>query len=201
MSDTPASQSATFRQRTLPERLRYLAGELGKDRLNGDVAVALALGTLAEELDAAGREPVDGVYVRPTEYQVSVFPDEMHDSGDMLISSEAHTWSLTVAYRGCGKWAVTNGPGARQVLGTDGEWDWEPIPSSREDDWLATHRFSLDEALRLAREHAPKVTINGYTALDILAKLRKIAVAREPGPGEAGHPGPQASSDGEDGTR
>jgi hypothetical protein len=111
-------------------------------------------------------------HARPTEYQVSVFPDEMFDSADMLTASEAHTWSLTVAYRGGGKWAVTN---HHQVLGSDGEWDWEPRPSDRGDDWLAEYRFDLDTALSLAREHAPRVTINGYTALDILAKLRERA--------------------------
>jgi hypothetical protein len=117
-------------------------------------------------------------YARPTEYQVSVFPDEMFDSEDMRTAEAAHTWALTVVYRGRGKWAVTQG--GHQCLGTDGEWDWEMRPSEREDEWLAAHRFSLDAALGLAREHAPKVTINGRTALDILAKLRDRA--KEPTP-------------------
>jgi hypothetical protein len=110
----------------------------------------------------------DGIYPRVTEYKVSVFPPEMTEGEDMLAASEADTWSLTVQWRGFGKWAVTNG--GHTCLGSDGGWDWEPIPSSREDDWLATHRFDLETALKLAAEHAPKVTINGYTALDILAK-------------------------------
>jgi hypothetical protein len=110
----------------------------------------------------------DGIYPRVTEYKVSVFPPWMTDSSDMLAASEADTWSLTVQWRGFDKWAVTNG--GHTCLGSDGEWDWEPIPSSREDDWLAAHRFDLETALHLAAEHAPKVTINGKTALDILAK-------------------------------
>jgi hypothetical protein len=112
---------------------------------------------------------------RVTEYKVSVFPPEMTEGADMLAASEADTWSLTVAWRGFGKWAVTNG--GRTCLGSDGEWDWEPLPSSREDDWLAAHRFDLEIALRLAAEHAPKVTINGLTALEILAKHRERETA------------------------
>ncbi len=112
-------------------------------------------------------------FARPTEYQVSVFPDELWDSDDMLTVSEVHTWALTVAYRGRGKWAVTQG--GHQCLGSDGEWDWEMRPSERDDTWLATHRFDLETALKLAADHAPKVTINGKTALDILAKLRDRA--------------------------
>jgi len=107
-------------------------------------------------------------FQRITEYKVSVFPDKMANSKDMLAAEEADTWSLTVAWRGRDKWAVMTG--MRRCLGTDGKWDWEPSPSNREDDWLATHRFDLETALRLAAEHAPKVTINGLTALDILAK-------------------------------
>jgi hypothetical protein len=119
------------------------------------------------------------VFSRVTEYEVSVFPDELRDSDDMLTAEEAHTWVVTVAWRGQGKWAVIYGHGgSRTVLGSDGEWDYEPCPSSREDDWLATHRFDLETALRLAAGQAPKVTINGRTALDILAKLQARAARK-----------------------
>jgi hypothetical protein len=47
-------------------------------------------------------------YARPTEYQVSVFPDEMFDSEDMRTAEAAHTWALTVAYRG-----AASGPSLR----------------------------------------------------------------------------------------
>jgi hypothetical protein len=48
-------------------------------------------------------------------------------------------------------------------------------PSEREDDWLDTHRFDLDTALKLAKEQAPLVTVNGYTVTDALrmAQQRK----------------------------
>jgi hypothetical protein len=122
-----------------------------------------------------------GIYPRVTEYKVSVFPPEMTDGDDVLAAEEAETWSLTVAWRGRGKWAVTR---FRHCLGADGEWGFEPSPSNREDDWLATHRFDLETALRFAAEHAPKVTVNGLTALDILAKHR--ARAGQDGPGQEG---------------
>lgn len=40
--------------------------------------------------------------------------------------------------KGPAKWAVRcNG----NVLSVQGEWDWEPMPSSRDDDWLEKFRF------------------------------------------------------------
>jgi hypothetical protein len=103
------------------------------------------------------------VYVRPTEYEVSVWPD-----GEECI--DANTWKLTVQYRGRGLWAVKQGS---VCLGSDGEWDWESIPSEREDEWLTIHRFPLDAALDLARKHAPDVRINHMTATEVLAHHRE----------------------------
>lgn len=64
-------------------------------------------------------------------------------------------------------WAVRR---MGRCLGRDGTWDWEPLPSSREDDWLATHRFDLETALRLAKAAAPRVVVNGMTVADMLAR-------------------------------
>ena len=110
---------------------------------------------------------VPEVYARPTTYDVSVFPDEIRDEPQFY--GEPEHWVVRVEWRGRGTWAVIHGG---SCLGTDGEWDWEPRPSSREDDWLAAHRFSLDDALALAREHAPGVRVNGHSAVDVLAKYR-----------------------------
>jgi len=45
-------------------------------------------------------------------------------------------------------WAVRSGS---MCLSTQGEWDWEPMPSSRTDEWLGAHRFqNSDEAIRAA---------------------------------------------------
>lgn len=96
--------------------------------------------------------------VTATEYTVSCIPEDHIDRGH---------FEITVAYRGRSLWAVAR---HRQCLGTDGEWDWESIPSERTDEWLATHRFDLDTALALAREAAPRVTINGFTVEDVLRR-------------------------------
>jgi hypothetical protein len=60
-----------------------------------------------------------------------------------------------------GKWAVRR---MNHALSKKGNWDWENLPSNREDDWLAEHRFDLDTALRLAREAAPDITVNNLPA-------------------------------------
>lgn len=44
---------------------------------------------------------------------------------------------------GVSKWAVVNRGAA---LNADGEWEWEPIPSSRTDEYLARTRFATPEA-------------------------------------------------------
>ena len=94
------------------------------------------------------------VLVEVTRYEVSVLP---HDD----INRSCFT--ITVESRGRGLWAVAR---HSQCLDASGQWDWEPSPSNREDDWLATHRFDLDTALKLARETAPTLRVNGETATD-----------------------------------
>jgi hypothetical protein len=96
--------------------------------------------------------------VRTTRYEVSCLPPD---------DINAPHFTVRIEYRGRDLWAVTNGWGC---LGTDGEWEYEPSPSNREDDWLETHRFDLDTALNLAKEAAPKMTVNGYTVAYILAR-------------------------------
>lgn len=96
--------------------------------------------------------------VQPTEFEVNCLPEDGIDS---------HVFALTVRYRGEGRWAVQRGEHA--CLGADGEWANGIKPYGRGDGWLAAHRFDLDTALRLAKEHAPKVTVNGFTVADALA--------------------------------
>lgn len=94
--------------------------------------------------------------VRVTRYEVSCLPE-----GDI----NADPYTLTVEYRGRGLWAVMDGPFAYNA---DCVKDYEPRSSSREDDWLATHRFDLDTALALAKRTAPLMTCNGHTVADAL---------------------------------
>jgi hypothetical protein len=83
-------------------------------------------------------------------------------------SMYAPVFEITVEYEGRGQWAIRH---LGWCLGHEGAWDYERRPSAREDDWIAIHRFDLDTALRLAKQQAPLVTVNGATAVDVLAQL------------------------------
>lgn len=96
--------------------------------------------------------------VRVTEYAVCALPE-----GNVNASH----FTIKVAYRGEGRWAVTR---FGECLGADGTWDYEPNPSSRTEEWLATHRFDEATALRLAFEAAPHITVNGWTVDRVLAR-------------------------------
>ncbi|MGY0065155.1 hypothetical protein ACWY4P_53540 (plasmid) [Streptomyces sp. LZ34] len=96
--------------------------------------------------------------VQPTRYVVSLFPPDDHNGA---------LFNLAVEYRGRGLWAVVR---LKQCLNASGQWSYESIPSEREDDWLAEHRFDLDTALKLAKEAAPHVTVNGRTAAEARAR-------------------------------
>jgi hypothetical protein len=76
-------------------------------------------------------------------------------------------YAITVAHRGEGRWAVLHGG---LCLNAAGDWDWEPTPSNRDDDWLDTHRFDQDTALRLAEEQAPLMSCNGITVRQALER-------------------------------
>lgn len=49
---------------------------------------------------------------------------------------------IRVVYRGKGKWAVVQD---ELCMSVDGEWLYEPIPSSRTNEWLVRHRFNSAE--------------------------------------------------------
>lgn len=92
--------------------------------------------------------------VLATEYEVSILPE-----GDINRS----VFTITVQYRGDGRWAITR---HGSCLGADGTWDFGVKEYDRGDVWLDDHRFCLDDALRLARAAAPHVVANGHTATD-----------------------------------
>jgi hypothetical protein len=70
-------------------------------------------------------------------------------------SLDATYWDITVEWRGGTTWAVLSGSG-HTCLG-------------RGDEWIATHRFSEDEALALAKSVIGTVRVNGKTAQEHLA--------------------------------
>ena len=57
--------------------------------------------------------------------------------------------SVWVASRGPSSWAVWDGA---FVLATDGEWEAEPMPSSRDEAFIARTRHTFAEAVRRARQ-------------------------------------------------
>lgn len=93
---------------------------------------------------------------RVTQYEVCGLPEEHIDYP---------IFTITVDYRGHGKWAIAR---HRRCLGVDGYWDWEPLPSEREDAWLEEHRFDLDDALELAKGAALTLQVNGRRVVDVL---------------------------------
>lgn len=98
-------------------------------------------------------------YAIATRYTVNLLPE---------TDINSHVFEITVEYRGNGRWAVLR---HGQCLDQYGVWEYELRPSEREEDWIATHRFDLDTALRLAKEAAPGVMVNGLTAAGALARL------------------------------
>jgi len=107
------------------------------------------------------------VHARATTYSVSCLPDDPVDG---------NSWEIAVEFRGGvtidgeprpldRQWAVI----FRGLwhLSHDGTWDLRGDQS--DDEWLATHRFDLETALRVAAEQAPLVKVSGMTAADLLA--------------------------------
>lgn len=99
-------------------------------------------------------------HVHATRYEVSLLP---------LDDRKRRHFTVYVEWRGHDRWAVTDGHGS--CLGTDGDWSHESPPAARRDAWLDEHRFDLDTALQLAKATAPTVTVNGFTATQVLEHL------------------------------
>lgn len=71
---------------------------------------------------------------------------------------------VAVVQRGENEWAVFDGC---CVLNRSGEWEHEPLPSSRQDDFIARTRFSFEEAFRLGEAEAEN---DRQRQLDLLAR-------------------------------
>lgn len=107
--------------------------------------------------------------IEATCYTVSCIPEDAHPM-------DHDTWAIKVEYAGRGRWAIRH---LGKCLKWNGTWDYEPIPSSREDNWLHEHRFSLEIAKQLAVEAAPKVRLNGKTPADVLAHHAALGITQE----------------------
>lgn len=102
---------------------------------------------------------VSPVRVLPVAFLVTRLTDDGPDQ---------ETWSARVEATGHGRWAVRNGS---RCLSKALTWDYEPMPSSREDEWLDEHRWDDSaEATLAAIKAEPTITWNGLTPADVLAR-------------------------------
>lgn len=110
-----------------------------------------------------------------TSYKVTIWPED-------CSGIDPSAWCCSVVYQGYGNWSVQRGDysGDAPRLGRDGGWHYENLPSDRTREELAEHRFDLETALKLAREMAPRVEINGLTAEAALARHQHGPWCREP---------------------
>ena len=67
---------------------------------------------------------------------------------------------IRVEFRGDNRWAITRDGSCLNRLG---EWEYEPLPSSRDEEYLGRNRYSRDEAIEIASDYICK-TINTFLA-------------------------------------
>lgn len=102
----------------------------------------------AKDATPASTSPPRAV-ARATRYTVTCIPPDS--------APDAHVWALYVEEKRDGSWVVTDGFGWM-----DGELTFQDRPYP-----ACCHDF--DTAMRLAKEAAPKVVINGRTVVEALA--------------------------------
>lgn len=85
---------------------------------------------------------------------------------DVPLSDIYHYFDVKVQYRGHGRWSVNTFMGAVRRGEFDGER--EPLPSSRDDDYLDDYRFEFWEAMAYAEIVQHKMTLKGKTASEWL---------------------------------
>lgn len=86
------------------------------------------------------------------------------------IPGDPH-FSLFVVFRnrraGIDWYSVTNGSDSwPDTLDRNGKWATEQKPTSHSPSWRKARQFTLDEAIEIAKRHAPNVTVNGFTVAD-----------------------------------
>lgn len=97
--------------------------------------------------------------VRATRFEVSLLPED-----DVNYRS----FRVLVEERDGYGWTVHDG---HACLSAAGVWDGVGISVYGNDEaWIVAHRFDRETALRLAREAAPGVTVNGVTAAEVLRR-------------------------------
>jgi hypothetical protein len=117
---------------------------------------------------------------RPTTYEVTCLPDDPYGG---------ESWSIDVQFAGASRLGKPKPPDQWWAVRLRGHWclsrartwDVEPLPSERDEDWLAEHRFSLEDALERAKTMAPDIVVNGMTPAGLLASRgQRTAHAQSP---------------------
>jgi hypothetical protein len=94
--------------------------------------------------------------VRITRYVVSCLPEGVSNKED---------WDLCVEETIPDRWAIRHN---HFCLKRNGQLVYEPTNSERSDDFLAATRFSLEEALVIAKKYAPTIVgPGGKTPADL----------------------------------
>ena len=91
---------------------------------------------------------VSAYTVYPTGYDDATFADK-------------YLWTITVEATGNGLWAVRKR--GIQCLNREDDWQYEPTPSNRDDEFLEQCRFTEEDALRRAEAVVDRIRINGST--------------------------------------
>ena len=107
----------------------------------------------------------DDVNVHPVAYKVTSWPSTVHCMDQAI-------WCVTVLDEGFGNWSVRRGNlgSSGPVLGRDGKWHQENRPSERTEKEIADYRFTQDEAMALAADMAPRVEVQGMTAIEAIIR-------------------------------
>jgi hypothetical protein len=128
------------------------------------------------------------VQVRPVAYVVTVWPES-------VTCMDAALWCVSVLDESYGNWSVRRGhvsgdrpPSGQEApaLGRDGKWHYENLPSQRKAAELERDRFTLEEARKLAEDMAPRVELNGMTAVDAYVRHEQRRASLGACPGCAG---------------
>lgn len=88
----------------------------------------------------------------PTPITYVFAPSELFKGAAMDSADKYDYRAIHVSWRGGDTWAITRGTGASPTsvwCEASSDWEYEPSPSNREDDFLARTRYPLDEALTI----------------------------------------------------
>lgn len=99
----------------------------------------------------------DTPMLQPHAVRYQFVPAEMFVGAPMDTAHLSDPHAITVEWRGGDRWAVMAGAGwspQRVWSEVDGEWEYEPLPSERGDDFLKRTRYDRETALSIGAKLA-----------------------------------------------